>query len=137
MLGALLLFSGSLAVMAAGSKPLNDDFPGAEILALPASIRTENLAATSQPGEPRIVSSGLGGTLWWTWRAPAAGRLNLKAFDYFISLGIFEGDQVDQLTLLSSGEGTVSAAVEAGGLYRILVDAWAGPSCGNVVRCQL
>ena len=124
LLRSFFLLIASLSQIGAQTHPANDDFPGAMILDLPAAIRTENAGATSEAGEPRIVATGIGATLWWTWRAPANGRLNLRAFDYPISLGIFQGDAVERLSLLSSGSGTVSAPVRSGGLYRILVDAW-------------
>ena len=118
-----------------------DAFPG-ETISGNGSIVRSNVGATSQAGEP--IASAPGNTMWYTWTAPASGRLTVgtcnqtagptTTFDTWVR--VFTGNAVNALTSLSSVNNTtncataagastgsvVSIAVTAGTTYRIQVD---------------
>ncbi|MBK8458485.1 MAG: hypothetical protein IPL47_16360 [Phyllobacteriaceae bacterium] len=103
-----------------------------------------NVGATSQTGEP--IASAPGNTMWYSWTAPSAGRLNVgtcnqtsgttTTFDTWIR--VFTGNTVTTLTSLVSNDDTAgcatdaaptygstgSIAVTAGTVYRIQVDGY-------------
>lgn len=57
-------------------QPSNDDFDNALPLpAEPQTIEADLFAASSQPGEPAVMETGSGGSVWFTWTAPAYGNL--------------------------------------------------------------
>ncbi|MBK8456155.1 MAG: hypothetical protein IPL47_02805 [Phyllobacteriaceae bacterium] len=116
-------------------------FPG-ETLTGNGSIVRSNVGATSEAGEP--IASAPGNTMWYSWTAPANGRLTVgtcnqtagptTTFDTWVR--VFTGSAVNALTSLSSVNNTtgcttgagantgsvVSIAVTSGTTYRIQVD---------------
>ena len=61
-----------------------------------------------------------------SWQATQKGRLNIHADNYYPTFGVFTGDQVDQLTQVGGGSGTLSTSVRAGEMYHIGSDTWPG-----------
>lgn len=90
-------------------KPTNDMF--ADRIALAGNehnISSWMMSPTTEPGEP-LVAPQLGGTLWWTWTAPADGRLGIipgqiwrPAGATLARLAVYTGDSLDQLIVAST-----------------------------------
>ncbi|MEW6160131.1 MAG: SBBP repeat-containing protein, partial [Verrucomicrobiota bacterium] len=119
-----------------GDPPANDNFADASILSGNlVEITASNVNATLEPGEPDLgFVSPSGNTVWWTWTAPAKGRVNVstEGSSFNTRLGIYRGLTFETLSLVASSDdvdlanGKVfSAAVfqaEPGVRYSILVD---------------
>ena len=108
------------------AEPSNDYFPGLLLTNLPYTAATGNWGASHESGEPFLVCSGLGASLWWSWEATQKGRLNIEAVNFYPTFGVFTGDAVDQLTQVGGGDGNASVPVQPGQIYRIGVDTWPG-----------
>ena len=104
--------------------PPNDYFPGTLVTNLPFSAFVGNWGASPEPGEPLLVDTGLGASIWWSWQAPERGRLSIHAVNYYPTFGVFTGDEINRLTQVGGGDGTVSVAVQASQVYRLGVDTW-------------
>ncbi len=91
--------------------PANDNFDSAiELSGTNTTIIGNNLAATTEPGEP--ISAGAGGhTVWYTWTAPTNGTLILNQTsgpviftDQYnnIVATLYTGDSLTNLTAIST-----------------------------------
>ena len=107
-----------------GQAPSNDYFPGELVTNLPFSTGVNNYGASSEPDEPLLVETGLGASVWWSWQAPAKGRLNLRADEFYPTFGVFTGNEVNHLTRVGDGDGIVSVSVQSGQTYRFAADTW-------------
>jgi hypothetical protein len=104
--------------------PPNDAF--ADRIALSganASMTGANIGASKEPGEPAHADSPGGHSVWWTWTAPASGRVTISVGGSFGKvIAIYTGTELASLTpVASSGAAAVFEAV-AGGAYQIAVD---------------
>jgi hypothetical protein len=121
--------------------PLNDIFANAISLGTSNGVSSVNTArATKEFGEPDHASNPGGKSAWWTFRAPADGRLQLtttnSTFDTL--LAVYTGSSVSQLTSVianddayegaTNGFSSLSLAVRSNQLYRIVVDGYNGAS---------
>jgi hypothetical protein len=80
--------------------PPNDDFVNrAEIPPTPCSVTGNLTFATQEAGEP-IVPTGAGKTLWWSWTAPAKGKLTISTGGSAFT--VYSGSELTNLTLLAS-----------------------------------
>jgi M6 family metalloprotease-like protein len=70
-------------------------------------VRGHNLGATAQPGEP--VHRGAAGrsTVWWSFRPPRAGYLNITSESTFReAIGVYTGPNITHLTKVEDVRGT-------------------------------
>ncbi len=130
------------ALASADSRPFNDDFSErVTISALPVSVRSHTLHATSEPGEPAHASAAPEGTLWWSWTAPESGEAvaetNGSAFDTV--LAVYSGSDLAALTSVAASDDTpggvssrVSFSAVAGTSYHFAVGGKGGAT-GAVV----
>lgn len=96
-------------MMTIGTTPINDDFAGAIALASAQSVQADGttLHANLQSSEPEL-SATAGSSVWFRWTAPRAGRFQVSSFsfDFDTILGVYTGDSVDKLTLVTSNDNT-------------------------------
>ena len=137
--------SGSIRLqILPGEPPENDSFAKRfHIDAAYTNIVAYNYGASRESGEPDFgIADRAGKTLWWTWTAPADGRLNLSTFgsDFDSMLAVFTGEALNTLALVASGDNTMKPGenyynaslnfeVTAGRTYQIAVDGhnyWGG-----------
>jgi len=116
----------------AAGAPANDRFATTE--ALPHSrgtLRTRTAGATREAGEPQHAGNAGGASLWWSWTAPANGRLKVdtRGSSFATLLAIYTGTTLDSLTEVVSrgatadpGFSEVQLPVVAGTVYRLAVD---------------
>jgi PKD repeat protein len=99
-------FLQSLSVFAAGSNP-NDSFDnrlslrGGEL-----EFTVSNVGATREAGEPRHAGQDGGGSLWWLWRAPEEGYVEIDTEGSRIDtlLGVYFGKDVRSLSAFASND---------------------------------
>lgn len=142
-----LLYKLAIAIAAfvsiAGPALATDTFPGETISGTGTIVRS-NVGATSETGEPLGWSPG--NTMWYSWTAPSAGRLNVGTCNqtsgstttFDTAIRVYTGVAVNALTQLASNDDTTgcatnvnpnygstgSVAVAAGTTYRIQVDGY-------------
>ncbi len=114
------------------ARPVNDNF--ADRIALMGASATAsglNFDATTEPGEPNHDGFWKVNSVWWTWHAPAGGRLTLDTggSDFLHVLVVYTGNTVSNLTGIaadkcSAGPTTSRVAfnVTAGTDHQICVD---------------
>lgn len=125
-----------LRVGPAATVPSNDRLEGA--IRLSGHLVTapgRNGGASVDPAEPLHAGLGGGHSVWWTWTAPAAGRLAVdtagSGFDTL--LAVYIGESLSSLVAVASGDDSAGALtsaarfpVAAGVTYRIAVDGKEG-----------
>ncbi len=124
--------------------PFNDRFATAATIGFSqgSAIPLLSVSATKEPGEPNHAGNPGGRSVWYRWKAPAAGT---AAFDtagsgFNTLLGVYTGTAVNALTTIASNDdigggnttSRVSLPVVAGTMYKIAVDGFGGAS-GDVV----
>jgi hypothetical protein len=82
-------------------------------------VRSSNLTADKQPGEPNHAGNPGGKSVWWNWHAPRTGPAKIQT----------AGSSFDTNGLLTS---EVAFTAQAGTNYLIAVDGFDGAS-GNIV----
>ena len=115
--------------------PANDSMAEAAVLeGTSVSVPGSTLGASHEPGEP-FPSENLFNTVWWRWKAPADGdlQLTLRGLRINHSVAMFRGSTPQAGTFLLSGSVSASEVpnvlflrVAAGETYQILV----GPTEG-------
>jgi hypothetical protein len=132
--------------------PANDDFTDAATLS--GRIEEEpgeppwyfgsstgyNWGATKEAGEPEHAGDPGGASVWYEWTAPVTGVARFSAQgNWFKTLvSVYEGDSLDSLTHLASGEflGIEDVPVIAGTTYRIAVDGQRDSGSGEASTAQ-
>lgn len=87
--------------------PFNDDFSNRLTLkGARFTVRSTREGATLQPGEPGPSGDGFGGSVWWSWTAPADGKLILDATDsgFEALISVYVGDTLESLVPVPSVE---------------------------------
>jgi hypothetical protein len=121
--------------------PANDDFANRVPLSGNSlSLTNSNIAATKEAGEPDEVAGYTAtGSLWWSWQAPAAGRLTLTTAGSAIDtlLAIYAGDSVSNLTSLAEEDDgdsneRINLQVNEAKIYQIDIAGYDGAE-GQVV----
>ena len=121
VVAALLVSAGRLHATA----PANDNFSDATTL-LGNTINLTNsvTGATMEPGEPAHIPGVAQASVWWKWSAPLSGIFVMAIEANFISgttpgatLAIYQGDAVDQLTLVGKTTSGTNFLAEAGKTY--------------------
>ncbi len=102
--------ASGLTIVNVGTAPRNDDFANATTLASVESLQVAGTTfhATLQSGEPRIGTVVGGGSVWFKWTAPRAGRFQVASFTtaFDTVLGIYTGASADRLTLVAANDDT-------------------------------
>lgn len=110
------LFLAAFSLLAAGFSAVagNDAFADRVPLSgVSASAVTSAVAATNETGEPNHAAGNGGGSLWWSWTAPATGLASFSTFGgaavyptdpYFYSpnLAVYTGGTLGGLTEIGS-----------------------------------
>lgn len=106
--------------------PSNDAFAARISLATQGgSLAATNLYATAEVGEPAHGGQAAAHSVWWTWTAPSAGRLDVDptASVIAVRLAVYTGNQVDALSVIAAAsEAPVGFEVAAGMSYAIALD---------------
>jgi hypothetical protein len=85
--------------------PTNDFFTNRLVLSGTNLLTTtRNTSASTESGEPAHGGVADIGSVWWTWNAPAAGRLFLttKGSSFSTVMGLYQGTTVSSLTTRAS-----------------------------------
>jgi hypothetical protein len=128
--------SSSVQIVVQHPPPPNDRFAAR----LPLSgtlVSTEGSTrnATLEPGEPAFLGAG---SVWWSWLAPASGRVTLIGAQYGSAVSVFTGSDLSNLTLIATGRASGSIAqlafnAVAGSEYQIAIS----PGTGGFESVQL
>ena len=123
----------------------NDSFTArATLLSGPAGavrVRTSNLSAQTEPGEPNHAGNAGGKSLWWQWRAPRTGVVAIQTAGSGMDtlLAVYTGTAFSNLVVVASNDDanrslasgiTFTATLDTD--YLIAVDGFDGAS-GSVV----
>ncbi len=93
--------------------------------------------ATKEEGEPLHADNEGGHSIWYRWRAPANGslQLNTRSSDFDTLLAVYTGSQLSNLTRVASNDdaegqktSALTMAVSSNQLYQIAVDGFGGDS---------
>jgi len=130
-------------VMVTAPAPVNDNFSAGTVLTgTAAHVVATNVGATRETGEPVVYGTGGGKSVWYTWTAPASGRVTIdtagSSFD--TTLGVYTGSTVSTTTAVATNDdisvynanSVVSFMATAGVTYHIAVDGYAAAS-GSIV----
>jgi hypothetical protein len=108
--------SGGSGAWLFGTPPANDLIQNAQVIrGWTGRSGSSTAFATAQPGEPAA------GAVWFSWRAPATGRLRFAAAGGRV--GVYSGPRLGRLRLEVSRGGV---AVQRGKTYRIAVSGARG-----------
>ena len=133
--GGRLDLAAALTSAAGANTPFNDAFAARAHLAGPQiTVRTSNVGATKDPGEPQIAGNPGGASLWWDWTAPVTGVVTLTTTGsaYPTLVGVYTGTALASLTPVAAnvtagtGASTVSFSAQAGTTYQISTDGQSG-----------
>jgi len=133
--------SGNLTITGnvSGVSVANDAFASAVACAgTTFSISGSNVGATKEAGEPSHAGTAGGKSIWYSWVAPANGKLTLatagSSFDTL--LGVYTGSAVNAFRVVAANDDVsradktskVTFSVTAGTKYWIAVDGYLGAS---------
>lgn len=115
--------------------PANDAFAARATLEGPdGSLAASNDFASREAGEPAHAGDAGGKSVWWRWRAPGRGRVNLttagSGFDTL--LAVYTGGTLNGLSPIGASDdaggpqAALAVDVDAGVEYQIAVDGKAG-----------
>jgi len=129
------LVSGSVGV---ASQPSNDMFADRLVISGPSvTVSGNNTGGTKEPGEPDHAGDPGGASVWWSWRAPAAGTIQVSTAGSTLDtlLAVYTGTSVSALTLVASNDDApdvsdntskLTFSATAGVIYQIAVDGYGG-----------
>jgi len=130
--------SGSVTLVGnlAGATVTNDAFARATVVTNSFTVTGANTGATREAMEPNHGGVSGGKSVWWSWTAPANGRLVVATAgsSYDTVLAVYTGSRVDQLRQVAANDDVsrsditsrVTISVRAGTTYRIAVDGYQG-----------
>lgn len=108
------------------SRPANDDFVNAQrIEGVSGTVQGSLVAATGEPGEPRISSTSSGHSVWYVWTAPFSGQatVTLAPQNEQADFAIYTGTNLATLaTVAGSAVALHGFPLEANRTYYIAVD---------------
>jgi hypothetical protein len=106
----------------------NDDFADAiQISGSSYHVSANNVAATSEPGEPSHDFYASGHSVWWQWTAPTNGAVSISTSNgQNVDLAVYLGESVSNLTRVVGSNPSLAFSVAAGRTYEIAVDTWNG-----------
>jgi hypothetical protein len=128
------------------SSPPNDNFVNSQQLSgRSTTVYGLTIGATKEPGEPNHAGNPGGSSVWYSWTAPSAGRVEITTAKSITTagstlntlLGVYTGSSVTALTTIASnddsgitGDGTTTSRVTfnavPGTTYRVAVDGYNG-----------
>jgi len=118
-------------------RPSNDLFAQRILLNGTASV-TEgfNSGASAEPSEPNLGYQPPRATVWWSWRSPGTGSVQLQVTDaaFHPGIAVFRGHNLGTLQLIAATDGSepkpnrLEFLAEPGASYEIAVD---GPFGGQ------
>ena len=121
----------------------HDDF-GSSTAISGVSGRSErsNVGASKESGEPDHAGKSGGASVWWTWKAPAAGEVTFdtRGSGFDTLLAVYTGDSVSRLTEVASNDDVevgrrqseVRFTAQQGETYHVAVDSF-GSKRGAIV----
>jgi hypothetical protein len=113
--------------------PTNDNFANRALLTgSRAQINANNCAASLEPGEPDKMGNPGGSSIWYTWKAPASGRVTLStnSIPPYLPPSYYE-NQAGVVSEFDYLYGSVS--VELGDGFGFITFEYPYPSCGDAV----
>lgn len=123
------------ALTSTTNRPFNDDFAKRAVLSGSGlTLRSSNVGATAEAGEPAVGSQPASATVWWSWTAPTGGVviLDTAGSSFDTVLGVYTGS-AGALTAVASNDDAVnrttshvSFAARAGSTYHFCVDGKSG-----------
>lgn len=133
-----LTITGSLS----GGTVGNDAFASAIVCSGPSFTMTgSNVGATKEAGEPSHAGRAGGKSIWYSWVAPASGKLTVvtTGSNFDTLLGVYTGSAVNALRAVASNDDVsttdrtskVTFSATAGTKYWIAVDGY-GAASGSV-----
>jgi outer membrane protein assembly factor BamB/subtilisin family serine protease len=132
------------ALTSTDNRPFNDDFSARAVLSGPTvQIRSSNVGATNEPGEPQHAAASGGHSLWWTWTATSTGQvaIDTTGSSYDTTLAVYSGSSFDSLQVVAANDDDAGVATSrvlfdavAGHTYQIAVDGKNGAAGQTVVH---
>jgi outer membrane protein assembly factor BamB len=133
------------AVTSTDNRPFNDDFATrAQLSGANVRVRSSNVGASVEAGEPNHAGVTGGHSLWWSWTAPTS---SLVGFDttgssYDTVLAVYTGNAVGSLTPVGSSDdiaagntaSRVTFTASAGTTYQIAIDGKNGATGQTVLK---
>jgi hypothetical protein len=133
-------FSSSNTGFRAIGALVNDSFANRIAITGPSvTLTASNKGASKEVGEPNHGGNVGGKSIWYTWTAPASGKLTIDTTgsNFDTLLGVYTGTSVSALTLVPGGSnddnpagGTTTSKVvinvTAGVTYQIAIDGYNG-----------
>ena len=113
------------ALSSTDNRPMNDDFATRAQLSGPnVSVRSSNVGATRESGEPQHAGVTGGASLWWTWTATST---SMVAFDtsgssFDTVLAVYTGTSFSTLQSVASNDNASTSVTTS----RVLINATAG-----------
>jgi outer membrane protein assembly factor BamB/subtilisin family serine protease len=135
--GGRLDLAAALASAQGDNTPFNDAFASrAQLSGSCLSVRSSNVGATRESGEPVIMGNAGGASLWWQWTAPASGSVTLATTgsSYATLVGVYTGASLGSLVPVAAnstagaGASSVTFTAQAGTTYQLTVDGQNGAS---------
>ena len=133
--GGRLNLAAALASAPGDNTPFNDAFASrSRLTGSSVSVRSSNVGASRESGEPLIGGNGGGASLWWEWTAPASGSVTLATAGstYQTLVGVYTGPSLGSLvpvafnTSAGTGTSSVTFTAQAGTTYELTVDGQNG-----------
>ena len=125
--------------------PANDNFAKAtKITGYYGAAMGTTKYATRESGEPLpVFKADATNTVWWTWTAPATGKVQFNTAGSGISdtvMGVYRGTSVSALTKVAENDDGISGSylssnafdVVSGTAYRICVAGYGNDNAGSV-----
>ena len=133
------------ALASTDNRPFNDDFATrAQLSGANVLVRSSNVGATREAGEPNHAGVTGSGSLWWTWTAPSTSTVTFdtSGSTYDTALAIYTGSGLGSLQVVGANDDTapgtvtssVTLSVVAGTTYQIAIDGKNGTSGLTVLR---
>jgi len=115
------------ALAATDNRPFNDDFATrARLAGASVRVRSSNVGATTETGEPNHAGVGGGNSLWWTWTAPTSSLVTFETTgsSYDTVLALYSGTALNNLQLLGSNDDAPNTTTS-----RLTLQMSAGATC--------
>jgi hypothetical protein len=125
----LQTWSASVWALVYPPPPANDSFANAIRLSgfFVETKRQSWGGATREPGEPVIAPGSEAGSAWYTWTAPADGRVLITTDADRASAGLYQGSSLGSLTRLAASPVDAArqlvAPVVAGATYYLAIES--------------
>ncbi|MBI5381121.1 MAG: PQQ-binding-like beta-propeller repeat protein [Opitutae bacterium] len=134
------------ALASTDSRPINDHFSERNIISGEKSrVRTSNVGATRESGEPTITSNDGGASLWWSWTAPTTSTVMMDTAGSGCDtlLAVYTGSALGNLQLVSANDDSSASLTTsrvvfssvAGTTYQIAVEGKSGAT--GLISLQL